>query len=74
MGIVVDHIEPYIYWKTALLDSMLKYGDRLYSMSLPRASHPPKLTPGELVPNFHVTSFNVSNFKTNRDVNDDKTG
>ncbi|CAF4888059.1 unnamed protein product [Pieris macdunnoughi] len=59
MGIVVDHIEPYIYWKPAVLDSMLKYGDRLYSMSLSRASHPPKLTPGELVPNFHVTSFNV---------------
>ncbi|XP_038219835.1 uncharacterized protein LOC119838096 [Zerene cesonia] len=59
MGIVVEHIEPYIYWKAAVLDSLLKYGDRLYSMSLPRASNPPKLRPAELVPNFHVTTFNV---------------
>lgn len=60
MGIVVDHIEPYIYWKPKLLDAILKYGDRLYTLSLPNASSPPKLCPTEIQKEFHVTSFNVS--------------
>ncbi|XP_047542515.1 uncharacterized protein LOC125075018 [Vanessa atalanta] len=59
MGIVVEHIEPYIYWKPKLLDAILKYGDRLYTMSLPRASAPPRLTPDEVQKEFHVTTFNV---------------
>ncbi|XP_045538552.1 uncharacterized protein LOC106721261 [Papilio machaon] len=59
MGIVVEHIEPYIYWKTSLVDAILKYGDRLYTTSLPRAANPPRLTPEEVQPQFHVTNFNV---------------
>ncbi|XP_045457976.1 uncharacterized protein LOC123668250 [Melitaea cinxia] len=59
MGIVVDHIEPYIHWKPKLLDAILKYGDRLYTLSLPNASSPPKLCPTEIQKEFHVTSFNV---------------
>ncbi|XP_050678449.1 uncharacterized protein LOC126974810 [Leptidea sinapis] len=75
MGIVVDHIEPHIHWKTSLLDSMLKYGDRLYTMSLPRASEPPKLKANELVENFHLTSFNVKlEVETDAVVGDIKAG
>ncbi|XP_045770359.1 uncharacterized protein LOC123870909 [Maniola jurtina] len=59
MGIIVDHIEPYIHWKPQLIDAILKYGDRLYTMSLPRAAAPPRLTPTEIEPEFHVTSFNI---------------
>ncbi|RVE42411.1 hypothetical protein evm_012948 [Chilo suppressalis] len=59
MGIVVDSIEPYTFWKAELIDAVLKYGDRLYTMSLPNASRPPNLEPGELQTEFHVTSFNV---------------
>ncbi|XP_073965337.1 uncharacterized protein isoform X2 [Choristoneura fumiferana] len=28
VAIVVDHIEPHVYWKPALIDAILKYGDR----------------------------------------------
>ncbi|XP_013177173.1 PREDICTED: uncharacterized protein LOC106124761 [Papilio xuthus] len=59
MGIVVEHIEPYIHWKMSLVDAILKYGDRLYTTSLPRAANPPRLTPEEVQPQFHVTNFNV---------------
>ncbi|XP_052738815.1 uncharacterized protein LOC112042795 [Bicyclus anynana] len=59
MGIIVDHIEPHIHWKPNLIDAILKYGDRLYTMSLPRADAPPRLTPSEIEPEFHVTSFNI---------------
>ncbi|XP_039752231.1 uncharacterized protein LOC120628085 isoform X2 [Pararge aegeria] len=59
MGIIVDHIEPYIHWKPQLIDAILKYGDRLYTTSLPRAAAPPKLTPSEIEPEFHITSFNI---------------
>ncbi|XP_061381599.1 uncharacterized protein LOC116776672 [Danaus plexippus] len=59
MGIVVEHIEPYIHWKPQLLDAILKYGDRYYTLSLPGASNPPKLKASELQSQFHVTSFNV---------------
>ncbi|XP_013143767.1 PREDICTED: uncharacterized protein LOC106107457 [Papilio polytes] len=59
MGIVVEHIEPYIHWKPSLVDAILKYGDRLYTTSLPRAANPPRLTPEEVQPEFHVTNFNV---------------
>ena len=60
MGIVVEHIEPYQFWKPELLDAVLKYGDRLYTMSIGKAKHPPRLKPKEMVDNFHVTNFNVS--------------
>ncbi|KAH9630875.1 hypothetical protein HF086_014616 [Spodoptera exigua] len=59
MGIVVDHIEPYMFWKPELLDAVLKYGDRLYTMSIGNAESPPRLKPDEMVPEFHVTNFNV---------------
>ncbi|XP_022824029.1 uncharacterized protein LOC111354726 [Spodoptera litura] len=59
MGIVVHHIEPYMFWKPELLDAVLKYGDRLYTMSIGNASSPPQLKPKEMVPEFHVTNFNV---------------
>ncbi|CAH0713023.1 unnamed protein product, partial [Brenthis ino] len=59
MGIVVEHIEPYTFWKPQLLDAILKYGDRLYTLSLPRAEAPPRLCPSEIQREFHVTSFNV---------------
>nr|XP_049706982.1 uncharacterized protein LOC110381109 isoform X13 [Helicoverpa armigera] len=59
MGIVVEHIEPYQFWKPELLDAVLKYGDRLYTMSLGNAKNPPKLKPKEMVPEFHVTNFSV---------------
>ncbi|CAK1592999.1 unnamed protein product [Parnassius mnemosyne] len=59
MGIVVEHIEPYTHWKPALIDAILKYGDRLYTTSLPRAANPPQLRPDEVQPEFHVTNFNV---------------
>ncbi|XP_037300701.1 uncharacterized protein LOC115456206 isoform X2 [Manduca sexta] len=59
MGIVVEHIEPYIYWKPQLIDAILKYGDRLHTLSLSRAADPPHLTPAEIQPEFHVTNFNV---------------
>ncbi|KAM3955482.1 uncharacterized protein ACR2FA_010611 [Aphomia sociella] len=59
MGIVVEHIEPYVHWKPTLIDALLKYGDRLYTTSLPRASAPPKLHTSEVEKEFHVTSFNV---------------
>lgn len=59
MGIVVDSIEPYKYWKPSLIDAILKYGDRLYTMSLPNAKNPPHLTADEVVTEFHVTNFSV---------------
>ncbi|XP_050558051.1 uncharacterized protein LOC118280361 isoform X2 [Spodoptera frugiperda] len=59
MGIVVHHIEPYTFWKPELLDAVLKYGDRLYTMSIGNASAPPQLKPKEMVSQFHVTNFNV---------------
>ncbi|XP_059061123.1 uncharacterized protein LOC131854007 isoform X2 [Achroia grisella] len=59
MGIVVEHIEPYIHWKPQLIDAILKYGDRLYTSSLPKASAPPKLQTSEVEKEFHVTNFNV---------------
>ncbi|XP_026739792.1 uncharacterized protein LOC113502426 isoform X1 [Trichoplusia ni] len=59
MGIVVEHIEPYTFWKPELLDAILKYGDRLYTMSIGNASAPPLLKPVEMVPEFHVTNFNI---------------
>ncbi|XP_026322626.1 uncharacterized protein LOC113232197 [Hyposmocoma kahamanoa] len=59
MGIVVDTIEPYTHWKSSLIDAILKYGDRLYTTSLPNAAKPPKLTVNEVVKGFHVTNFNV---------------
>ncbi|KAJ8707591.1 hypothetical protein PYW07_011268 [Mythimna separata] len=59
MGIVVEHIEPYQFWKPELMDAVLKYGDRLHTMSIGNARQPPKLKPHEIVPNFHVTNFNV---------------
>ncbi|KAF9800009.1 hypothetical protein SFRURICE_016695 [Spodoptera frugiperda] len=59
MGIVVHHIEPYTFWKPELLDAVLKYGDRLYTMSIGNASSPPQLKPKEMVSEFHVTNFNV---------------
>ncbi|KAF9799996.1 hypothetical protein SFRURICE_016682 [Spodoptera frugiperda] len=49
MGIVVHHIEPYTFWKPELLDAVLKYGDRLYTMSIGNASAPPQLKPKEMV-------------------------
>lgn len=62
MGIVVDHIEPYIHWKPPLLDAILKYGDRLYTMSLPKAKNTPHIAPSDVAKEFHVTTFNVSFF------------
>ncbi|KAJ0182884.1 hypothetical protein K1T71_000860 [Dendrolimus kikuchii] len=59
MGIVVEHVEPYVYWKPQLIDAILKYGDRLYTMSLPKAAAPPVVTPMEIATEFHVTNFNV---------------
>ncbi|XP_068621868.1 uncharacterized protein [Battus philenor] len=59
MGIVVEHIEPSIHWKASLIDAILKYGDRLYTTSIPLASNPPLLRPEEVQSEFHVTSFNV---------------
>ncbi|CAG4949362.1 unnamed protein product [Parnassius apollo] len=59
MGIVVEHIEPYTHWKPALIDAILKYGDRLYTTSLPLAANPPQLRPDEVQQEFHVTNFNV---------------
>ncbi|KAJ8706226.1 hypothetical protein PYW08_010852 [Mythimna loreyi] len=59
MSIVVEHIEPYQFWKPELLDAVLKYGDRLHTMSIGNAKRPPKLKPREIVTNFHVTNFNV---------------
>lgn len=60
MGIVVEAIEPYTYWKPELVDAVLKYGDRLYTMSIPNAKNPPYLEANEIVKEFHVTNFNVS--------------
>lgn len=60
MGIVVDTIEPYTFWKSSLIDAILKYGDRLYTTSLPNAAKPPRLTVDEVSKAFHVTNFNVS--------------
>lgn len=62
MGIVVDTIEPYTFWKSSLIDAILKYGDRLYTTSLPNAAKPPRLTAEEVNKAFHVTNFNVSIF------------
>lgn len=62
MGIVVHHIEPYTYWKPSLIDAILKYGDRLYTMSIHKAKNPPYLKPIECAEEFHVTSFNVSHY------------
>ncbi|CAB3257560.1 unnamed protein product [Arctia plantaginis] len=59
MGIVVEAIEPYTYWKPELVDAVLKYGDRLYTMSIPNAKKPPYLEPREIVTEFQVTNFNV---------------
>ncbi|XP_075988844.1 uncharacterized protein LOC142984871 [Anticarsia gemmatalis] len=59
MGIVVEHVEPYLHWKPELIDAILKYGDRLYTMSASKAKKPPLLSPDEIVPEFHVTNFNV---------------
>nr|XP_037875168.1 uncharacterized protein LOC101735788 isoform X2 [Bombyx mori] len=59
MGIVVENIEPHIHWKPQLIDGILKYGDRVHTMSLPRASAPPGLRPNEIIDQFHVTNFNV---------------
>ncbi|KAI8433234.1 hypothetical protein MSG28_015312, partial [Choristoneura fumiferana] len=61
VAIVVDHIEPHVYWKPALIDAILKYGDRLYSMALPAAANPPRVCAHECPAQFHLTSFNVSN-------------
>lgn len=60
MGIVVEHVEPYVYWKPQLIDAILKYGDRLHTLSLPSAAAPPLLQPREVATEFHVTNFNVS--------------
>lgn len=60
MGIVVEHIEPYQYWKPSLVDAVLKYGDRLYTLSIGNAKNPPYIAPKEIADNFHVTNFNVS--------------
>ncbi|XP_049883610.1 uncharacterized protein LOC126379090 [Pectinophora gossypiella] len=59
MGIVVDNIEPYVHWKPSLIDGVLKYGDRLYTMSVPSARQRPRLVPSEVQKEFHVTNFNV---------------
>ncbi|XP_063836466.1 uncharacterized protein LOC135085621 [Ostrinia nubilalis] len=75
MGIAVDHIEPYIYWKPELIDAILKYGDRLYTMSLSKASIPPRLQPYEVENQFHVTSFNVkTEIESNAVMGDIKAG
>ncbi|XP_053621763.1 uncharacterized protein LOC128681688 [Plodia interpunctella] len=75
MGIVVDHIEPYGFWKPSLIDAILKYGDRLYTLSLPNASVPPRLSPAEIVPEFHVTTFNVRlEIEQNTAIGDIKAG
>ncbi|KAL0809225.1 hypothetical protein ABMA28_011444, partial [Loxostege sticticalis] len=75
MGIVVEHIEPYLHWKPELIDAILKYGDRLYTMSLPRAAVPPHLEPREVEREFHVTSFNVkTELESNVVMGDIKAG
>ncbi|XP_063545670.1 uncharacterized protein LOC134753659 [Cydia strobilella] len=59
VAIAVAHIEPYIYWKPALIDAVVKYGDRLYTMSLGSASKPPRVTATECVRDYRMTTFNV---------------
>ncbi|GBP58709.1 hypothetical protein EVAR_35487_1 [Eumeta japonica] len=59
MAIVVEHIESYDFWKPTLLDAILKYGDRLYTTSLPNASEPPLVRPEEVVTEFNVTQFTI---------------
>ncbi|XP_063632755.1 uncharacterized protein LOC134803859 isoform X2 [Cydia splendana] len=59
VAIAVSHIEPYLYWKPALIDAVVKYGDRLYTMSLGSAKNPPRVTTTECVRDYRMTNFNV---------------